>query len=307
MLVLLVLPLGNQNTRPSRPQRCTPGFSADDICANRCKSEDSAPPRQLPHADGHDRSTCEALHTTAAWRGEWVQQTDGEGAAWQFDAPRCALPRSNSAASLRGLRLVMVGDCVMRYQYLSLVSFLESGSWGVSIVDPQTLEQTHTPQTRHNQTTAGTLPKSIAVGYSLARDPHTGKTNYARFYEQSNALLRGNEKCDCGVHDSAVHERGWLQDRYENRYYRNLRLNISVSFFFLKGKFSLHGHGSYDAWPPLRQRSTSSWQHYTLTDALHHVIRPLQPTVMLLNIGLWWFTNDFKVCASPGCITPCVH
>jgi hypothetical protein len=189
----------------------------------------------------------------------------------------------------------MVGDCIMRYQYLSLAYFLEFGSWGESIVDPQTLEPEQPSWPNRSRNVAATLPESIAVGYSLARHPHTGKTDYARFYERSSALLRNNEACDCGLHDAATRERAWLQARYENRYYRNARLNISVSFFFLKGKFSLHGHGSFDAAPPLRRRSTGSWQHHTLTAALHNVIRPLQPSVLLLNIGLWWFKDDFNV------------
>ena len=77
---------------------------------------------------------------STAWQGQWVQHGGDQGAAWQFDAPRCAIPRPDSAESLRGLRLVMVGDCIMRYQYLSLAYFLEFGSWGETIVDPQMLE-----------------------------------------------------------------------------------------------------------------------------------------------------------------------
>ena len=75
---------------------------------------------------------------------------------WEF-ASGCSLAnptRSSAAECLRGQRLVFIGDCVMRYQYLSLVHFLETGSWGPRIVAPQTLEQQGVTS----------LPESISIG-----------------------------------------------------------------------------------------------------------------------------------------------
>ncbi|KAL3903427.1 MAG: hypothetical protein SGPRY_011679, partial [Prymnesium sp.] len=135
---------------------------------------------------------------------------------------------------LRGKRLVMLGDCMMRYQYLSLVHYLQTGGWGVDTVDPQRLESQG----------GADLPRSIAIGFSLARHKHSGKTDYARFYKASNQMLGGRETCDCGMGDGR------------------------------KGVFGRHEN--------------------SVADFVRAKVAPLSPSLLVMNIGFWWFKRDYE-------------
>eukprot|EP00760_Papus_ankaliazontas_P006755 PhM_4_TR1315/c2_g7_i3/m.52879 len=59
---------------------------------------------------------------------------------WVHDTTKCTkeqwlarevhLNRSRVLRALRGKHIVMIGDSVTRYQYLNLVYYLRTGSWG---------------------------------------------------------------------------------------------------------------------------------------------------------------------------------
>ena len=172
--------------------------------------------------------------------------------------------------------MVLVGDCMMRYQYLSLVYYLQTGDWGPRVVDPQHLE-------RENDTA---LPRSIASGFSLARSRGSGKTDYARFYQLSTRMLGGNEHCDCGMGS----QRKGIFGRHENRYYRNAALNLSVTFFFIKGHAAVHGT---DPFAGRNSNTNRRWRYRSVAEFLLAKVRPRMPTVLMINIGFWWFREDY--------------
>ena len=143
---------GAASGRGSRKQtQCTKGFSDPDYCNNRCRTDAAAYARAspLPISPGiigpqpRSRSArCTPTLDSAEWPGRWEAITPhiashdtspNEGAAVQWSALSCRLERPSAPAfqrCLRGQRIVLVGDCMMRYQYLSLVHYLETGSWG---------------------------------------------------------------------------------------------------------------------------------------------------------------------------------
>ena len=299
-----------QSTYNTDTRNCTPGFASEDLCRNRCASPRSAAvPLPLESARGSGGATAPLEAPSAsclslvpgrrAWQGRWVQPppqpasgdmgAEHDSPRWEFSngCPVERLPPETLRSVLRGQRIVFVGDCIMRYQYLLLVHYIEHGAWGPMIVDQEDIMRAGS---------GGRLPRSIAVGYSLARHPTLGKTVYSRFFLQSNRMLRGNERCDCGEHDTenTPYRKHLLEDKFENRYYRNTQLNLSISFFFIKGVQAVHGHGGAHADPPLRNASTASWRYATLPALFAEQVASLRPSVLLMNIGLWWFKADFE-------------
>jgi hypothetical protein len=293
-------------------KKCTAGFAAEDYCKNRCDHvliPELLPPALAATTDSPIHG-CTARSIDGEWRGQWIVDNDPWNEAhksvrWAFGLARrgddtiansraglgCPPPQlpshQKAAEAVRGARIVIIGDCIARYQYLSLVYFLETGSWGPSVVDPQTLEKPGVTS----------LPESISVGFSMARQPESGKTQYNKMYTRSNALLGGHERCDCGLKDEPPKgvrfRHKFLEDRFENRYYRNTELNVSVSFFFVKGSFSIHGHGHVGASAPLHEVDADRWHHASFRSFLVSEVKRLRPTVLMLNIGLWWFKPDF--------------
>lgn len=111
----------------------------------------------------------------------------------------------------KGLRIVLIGDSLMRYQYLSLVYFLRHRDW----IDPnQEVKQAVSEQ--------------------------SGFLNWLDFYNQTNAMLSPYEVCDCW--------RNVTFDKYttENRYYYDPSNDNMVYFF--QGKFALRTQSSYSYW-----------------------------------------------------------
>ena len=281
-LALQAPPAGVAKKVPRAHLQCTKGFTDPDYCNNRCPTDKSSRlnARPLPSAasgQGAERSTCPTTLDTADWPGHWEVAETG-AVSWAVHGCRLHRPTvTDYRRRLRGQRMVLVGDCMMRYQYLSLVHYLQTGDWGPRVVDPQLLE-------RENDTA---LPRSITSGFSLARSPGSGKTDYARFYQLSTRMLGGNEHCDCGMGN----RRKGIFGRHENRYYRNAALNLSVTFFFLKGHAAVHGTD------PLAGRSSSTnrrWRYRSVAKFLLAKVRPLLPTVLMINIGIWWFREDYS-------------
>ena len=118
--------------------QCTKGFSDPDYCNNRCATDEAAHSRASPLpvatatvSQSHLGAPCPANLDSTVWPGRW--EVTAENGAVQWAVSRCKLERPSAPAfqrCLRGQRIVLVGDCMLRYQYLSLVHFLETGDWG---------------------------------------------------------------------------------------------------------------------------------------------------------------------------------
>lgn len=168
--------------------------------------------------------------------------------------------------SLQGQHLVMIGDSLMRYQYLSLVHLIRFGGF---------------PDEHGND--------DIMLGRKFP--------TWSAFYNHTTALLAPHEVCDCFRTDltnitSLKHAN---MNRIENRYYYDAKTNIRISYFkYFGDKWPLHGK-----WESTRQagvlkdhvfsssNSDDMWVFKDVTVFLSRFARRLQPapTLLLLNAG----------------------
>lgn len=155
--------------------------------------------------------------------------------------------------------IVMVGDSLMRYQYLSLVHLVHFDKFVDYHVRPNIL---------------------LVMTYD----------NWISYYRNSTELFGGSEHCDCyrGEHPKN------FSDGFENRYYYNEKRNISITYIMYFGDMQqVQGH-----WlPELKDRDcfrTPSeyyippiWSYPTIQEALVNIVAKISPapTVMLLNAG----------------------
>ena len=100
--------------------------------------------------------------------------------------------------------ILLMGDSITRYQYLSLVYFLESGNWS-------------------------------HAGRSITNEKEWNSWNH--FYEGTNSLLRGRESCDCTR--SGLSSVGTV---FENRMYRG-RTGFTIGYIqVFNDALPPHGH-----------------------------------------------------------------
>jgi len=175
------------------------------------------------------------------------------------------LPPS-SPFPLANTSIVMVGDSLMRYQYLSLTFYL-----------------------RHRQ-----FPHPDARPHLLLEKSWA---DWHAFMHGGTKLLAPNELCDC-YRDDAYN----FDAIYENRYYRDGDRNTSVSFFSYVGDwFSMKGrwrpggeeHNDTRREPPLFY-DPPRWEYKRLDAFLSSFLPALrpEPSVLVLNSGLWHDTLD---------------
>lgn len=162
--------------------------------------------------------------------------------------------------SLHGRPVVFVGDSLTRYQYLDLTYYL-----------------------RHRQFV---FKKTMNHHILLEKTWE----NWHSFMRNTNHLLAPYEMCDCYRNDHYD-----FNEAYENRYYVDDRLNISISYFsYLGSAFAIKGR-----WLPgcnndsLRQPPATfdppRWEYQHLHDFITNVLSTLRPRTFLLvlNSGLW--------------------
>ena len=194
-----------------------------------------------------------------------------------------------SSSRPQGLRVVFMGDSIMRYQYLSLVYFARYGVW----FDPSN-------KTHH-----------------LVQEKASGFDTWLGFYQHTNELLQPYELCDCYRLERTEGKRENYNSTVENRYYYDpINDNLLVYVTAFGNENDLHGHWTAEdvtnsllvgrngttklpQWkkpdrskqqPPLSFRwSTRDWTWVIR----HHLaqIRP-KPSHVVLNAGLW--ANDFN-------------
>lgn len=143
----------------------------------------------------------------------------------------------------RGKHLVFIGDALMKYQYLSLVYLL-----------------------RHHQPASRRMVPNLVYGASWG--------NIHQFHLGSEALLNPFEHCDC--QSPQVHSVG---NSFENRYYRDTKRNIFVSYIEHTGISSrgrwLPGE-NYSKAPQRDTLSVPVW-NLTLSLTLKNIVLKLRP------------------------------
>lgn len=159
--------------------------------------------------------------------------------------------------------IVMVGDSLTRYQYLSLVYTLQYQKLLSKAMMPNLVEE-------------------------------NSWSNWPAFYEGTTSLLAPNEVCDC-ARPSTGYKYG-----YENRYYHDPKFNISVSYFFyisdfLQGRINPNEQSNKELTDRLPSRAEEPYHpewHY-LQEELDKffneqvaTLRP-KPDAVVLNYGKW--------------------
>ena len=179
--------------------------------------------------------------------------------------------------NLRDFGIVLMGDSITRYQYLSLVYFLRWGTW----FDPRKMHP-HLVQERSYET------------------PLHGET-WLEFYWQTNRMVAPYESCDCYRPMGKFNGRT-MDQTCENRYYHDPERNITVTYLQAFGSVPQHGHldpASALAHPilPPQQYTPYTWEYKGWHDTVRHHIAQLEPKPQyaVLNAGLWnniFLSND---------------
>eukprot|EP00887_Chlorella_sp_A99_P008237 scaffold12.g8237.t1 len=184
--------------------------------------------------------------------------------------------------------VAFVGDSLMRYQYISLVLFLESGEWpGLN-------------------TTEGPSPVVEKEWDS-----------WWHYYQATTAALGGREACDCYRKEDSDGE--WQAAIVENRRYelrapapgscgggrRQLLArappptNATVSYFMhWRNQWPMHGHAGFPPAPgrpglgcePGNCSQAADWSA-PLPEALATKVAAVRPTLLLVNQGVHWTTT----------------
>ena len=169
------------------------------------------------------------------------------------------------------MRIAILGDSIMRYQYLALATYLKTGEW---------------------------VPEDLSKPSAVMEKTHASWTS---FYEATNAALRPHEVCDCFRREPFD-----TNKICENRYYFDASRGISVSYIQAFGSVKSHGHLQPDRvhhaedleshGGPLWKRPELTpvvweygWQE-TITKHLEKLVP--KPNVLVLNAGLWT-ENEF--------------
>lgn len=185
----------------------------------------------------------------------------------------------------RNLRLVLIGDSLTRYSYLSLAYFLRWGHWyDPSILTPHLVQASSFESLFHNQT-------------------------WGQHSWETNRMLYPLEICDCYRKSP-----GQLQVNKvaSNRYFYDPQLDNFVTYMDAKGhKGSLHGRiTAYNVTKLLtKQRQQTdgtmlsapfdslqrpfAWVHTSWSEAIQQYVAQLdpKPTHVVMNAGLW--PNNF--------------
>lgn len=182
------------------------------------------------------------------WRPPWLQ------------AKRCMLRRftpETARKCLSGRPLVMIGDSVTRYQYLTLLYFLEFGKWPAPLLGG-----------------AGAPSPVIEREWG----------GWTQFYKGTTEPFGEHQQCRC-FRDGA-----W--DIREDRFYNSG--TISASFFMWMG-FPLKPLTGLWGFPPFSNATQCApgecnaepdWQ-MPLDEAISKVVAQLKPHTLVFNSGLW--------------------
>jgi len=179
---------------------------------------------------------------------------------------------------LKGQHLVMVGDSLMRYQYINLIYFIENKKFPEMI--PNICREND-----YNRVTPEWL-KELGVTQK--------ESGWPAYYIDLSRIFNGNERCDC------------YRSLTENRFYYNEQLDIRVSFF-LKYNSPIPGHNytAESTGPPGRLDLATynslnrppDWE-FEVPALLQHLIKgtlPVKgtnfhlpkPTIILYNECIW--------------------
>jgi hypothetical protein len=176
--------------------------------------------------------------------------------------------------------LLIVGDAVSGYGYLSLVYFLRWGRW----FDPG-------------------LEKSNLVNEGSFDNPFHKET-FNEFFYQSNVMLQPYELCDCHKNADSPDKRKYT---HENRYYHDPKYNNTVTFIHAFGEeISVHGRLlASDTYTDRWQWSTKEkglmspkwskpeWSHDTWKEFITDYVGNMEPKPAFVTLQAGSYKNSF--------------
>jgi len=174
-----------------------------------------------------------------------------------------------------GLRLVLIGDSITRYQYLSLAYFLRHGHW-------------FDPEQKPHLVNQNTFMRRASKGQG-----------WIRFFNKTNQLLAPMEQCDC-FRARWPNIKAVDGNVMENRYFHDPHRNNSLAYIQAFGNSHSVMHGRVlpkDAFRDIHEKEfihvNTSWQ-WSFSDwgeALEKYVAPMNATHVMMNAGLW--PNNF--------------
>lgn len=185
--------------------------------------------------------------------------------------PKTPLLFYRNNTSVQNLHLAMLGDSVTRYQYLSLVNFIENGTWNT------------------------TFSRNGRIR-DIVNEKSFPKNGWPEFYNFTNHLFNHKEVCDC--HRNERRRDGTRK----NRYYANPGSNNYVSYlqrfgdsgtrgmlepteiFDMTNNFHLNIH-----------YTDFKWEH-NLTSMIRDYVSKMKPKpqYFVFNAGLVWSKHDLN-------------
>uniref|UniRef100_A0A6U4JN35 SGNH domain-containing protein n=2 Tax=Hemiselmis andersenii TaxID=464988 RepID=A0A6U4JN35_HEMAN len=170
--------------------------------------------------EGEGQGECVGI--TGSEEGFWSEYDPGyklKGAKpLRYHLKGCKLHRytqEEARQCLKDRHFLFIGDSLTRYQYMSLVMFLED----------------HWPDDTGEK-----------EGFNPCREAW-GQGGWKVFYQTSSKLLKGKEICDCFRLDGPM-SRNTQNTLVENRYFHLAAHNLSVTYLQLFGVLPMRGH-----WP----------------------------------------------------------
>ena len=218
-------------------------------------------------------------------RGQVEELAESEGEGLLGATIQSKLPPEDLLQPVpTNVNIVIIGDSISRYGYLSLVYFLRWGRW----FEPE-------------------LETNNLVNEKSFKTPFH-KEYYGEFYFQTGRLIQPYELCDCYTGLSYEESPDFGHYIIENRYYHDPELNNSVTFIHAFGhQLSLHGRipaedaHNMEKWDwhkeekKLLQHKYSKpvWSYQTWHEVLYEYVAKLdpKPEYAVVNAGQW--SNKF--------------
>jgi hypothetical protein len=208
---------------------------------------------------------------------------DGGGSMMGATVEGKLLPENMLQPVPTGVNIVIIGDSISRYGYLSLVYFLRWGRW----FEP-TLEKSNLVNERSFE--------------SLFHDNAFGE-----FYFQTSRMLQPYELCDCYKDEDAEAEKA-TEKHIENRYYHDPELKNTVTFLHAYGhQNAIHGRikaseaYNISKWDWHKEEkhlvrhefSDPEWEYDSWAEMIEEYLVQLdrKPDYVIVNAGQW--SNNF--------------
>jgi hypothetical protein len=212
---------------------------------------------------------CGAGVITGSENGTWRVNHRGE---YAYSVDGCHLARPSAASALRCLKsrhLVFIGDSISRYIYLTLASFLATGSWP----GDATLA-------------AGNRSVCFEMTWHGAARALNRSDPWNVYFEGTNGALGGHELCDCYRREPRL---------VENRFFRLGGTSVSFLTQLVDSGRPLSGHvppGEHHAMraaldcSPGRCSARPRWE-VSLPEAAENLLPALGATDIIFSTGHW--------------------